>query len=663
MNRRNFCGGLFSVPLLSGNTVALPPGQSATERGWDVEGQQQRRSEIYALHQQSVGPLFDTDGHWIAKSTEPGGRERLWNCLSFLKETETRDKANAIIAATFAERSRFNEFSHFEFVTSVQLLVRDKGELTSASRDRLTGLVREALHRKSEIRFMGYNDNFPAMENEVATLGGQILNDADAAQRGLDGMHRLLALLERRGMLSEYTSSTYSPVTMLCYSDIAEYSRDPTARQLAIEIERRVWQDIAAHFHAPTNILAGPHSRAYQVDSVGHLHQVHMMLYQAFGKRLWMNPTRFMFPPIAKQVIHHDGDVPFMQVSNVWIASGTYHPTEQVVRLAFDKQLPVRISATSEFGCAAESIFIRNPEPGGPPTKTAEVFEYPAGDLVATTYMTEDYAVGSATAQFLDGNQTDTFFVNFRRSLKPNSLQDVSTIFCRYTVDNDGPGLPWTDPRTPGREITRSMLGESGRNRIVQKNNTVLACYQSKQQFTGTYKGLRLTVVVPTIYRSMKRIWFEEKEVTLPFRSQTTGTIAIEDEFFYALFRPLTLTNHGRNEAVRIEEREGYLSIQLINYEGPGRNFSRKELLNTLNGFVAEVGGVKDYGSFEQFRRKTAGGMLSDRVLANQRVARYSRKGVVLELSHSLTYDGLKYASIDEKMQPRPAFEIGGARS
>ena len=430
MKRRNFCGGLFSVPLLSGSTVELPPDQLGAERGWDVEGQQRRRSEIYALHQRSVGPLFDRDGHWIAKSTEPGGRERLWNCLSFVKGAETRDKANAIIAATFAERSRFNEFSHFEFVTSVQLLVRDKGELTSASRDRLTGLVREALHRKSEIRFMGYNDNFPAMENEVATLGGQILNDAEATKRGLDGMHRLLALLERRGMLSEYTSSTYSPVTMLCYSDIAEYSRDPTARQLAIEIERRVWQDIAAHFHAPTNILAGPHSRAYQVDSVGHLHQVHMMLYQAFGKRLWMNPTRFMFPPIAKQVIHHDGDVPFMQVSNVWIASGTYHPTEQVERLASTNSCLCGSLLPHEFGCAAESIFIQNPEPGGQPPKTAEVFEYSgrriSGDHL---YDGQDYVVGSATpARFLDGNQTDTFFVNFRRSLKPIPCQ-ISILF------------------------------------------------------------------------------------------------------------------------------------------------------------------------------------------------------------------------------------------
>ncbi|MEO7144788.1 MAG: hypothetical protein ABI165_14915, partial [Bryobacteraceae bacterium] len=403
------------APLLA--QIREQPPDSGAPKAWDAAGQIRRRDQIRELHQQAVGPLFDASGQWIGKSTAPGGRERLWNCLSFLKSAATRDKGNTIVARTFQDRAHFSEFSHFEWVTAVQLLVRDRGELSNVCRELLKGLVREALNRRPEIRFSGYNDNFPAMENEVATLGGELLGDNDAGSRGLQGMRRLLEMLERRGLLSEYTSSTYSPVTMLCYSDIATYSRDAEARSLAVEIERRVWLDIAAHFHAPTNVLAGPHSRAYQVDSVGHLHQVQMMLYQAFGDRLWMNPVRFLFPPMERQVIHHDGDVPFMQVSDVWISSGTYHPTAEIERLAFDKPLPFRIAATSEFGCAAESVTIRNDRTGGQPTKTDAVFEYPAGDLVATTYMTEDYAVGSATAQFLDGNQTDTFFVNFRRTL------------------------------------------------------------------------------------------------------------------------------------------------------------------------------------------------------------------------------------------------------
>jgi hypothetical protein len=505
---------------------------------------------------------------------------------------------------------------------------------------------------------MGYNDNFPAMENVVASLGGEILDDAAARRHGNEGMHRLLEMLSRRGMLSEYTSPTYSPVTILCYSDIAQYSQDSETRKLASEIERRVWTDLAAHFHPPTNILAGPHSRAYQVDSVGHLHQMSMIAYQAFGERVWMNPLRFMFPPVPGQVIHHDGDVPFMQVSTVWLTSGTYHPTREIEQLFFSKRIPFHVSATSEFGSAGESIWIRNVAPGGKPVKTDELFEYPADHLVASTYMTEDYAVGSATAPFLDGNQTDTFFVNFRRAEKPASLRDVSTIFSRYTVDDDGPGRLWTDPRNPGVEVTRSLLGESGRTRTVQKDGTVVVAYQSKGQFFGEYKGLRLTIVVPVIYRKIRKVFFEGREVDLPFRSVAPGIVALEDDFFYAVFRPLTITNHGRGEAVRLEQMGDYLAIQLVNYEGSPQKFSRKELVNTLNGFVAETAGVKEYGSFAAFQARIAGAELNDEMVGSQRVIKYSRPGVSLGLSYSIPYDGLKYVLVDGQPLSEPKFRI-----
>jgi len=626
---------------------------------WDPEGQVRRRGQINALYRQAVGPLFDASGKWIGTSTPPGGRERLWNCFAFLTGAETRDKANAIIEETFAQRAKFQfTFSHFEFIASTQLLIRDRGELSSSAKALLLGLVREALQHQGQIVFMGYNDNFPAMENVVATLGGQLLDDAAARKRGREAMHRCLDLLSRRGLLSEYTSATYSPVTTFCYSDIAQYSDDPEARKLALEIERRVWMDLAAHFHPPTNILAGPHSRAYQVDSAGHFHQIGMIAYQAFGEKLWMNPVRFMFPPVTGQVIHHDGDVPFMQVSTVWLASGTYHPTRELEQLFFNKHYPLRISATSEFGAAGESIWVRNAAPGGKPAKKDELFEYPAGQLVSTTYMTEDYAVGSATAPFLDGNQTDTFFVNFRRAEKPDSLKDVSTIFSRYTVDDEGPGRPWTDPRNPGAEVSRSLLGEAGRVRTVQKDGTVIVAYQSKGQFTGEYKGLRLTIVVPMIYRKIRRIFFDGREVELPFRSVQAGLIALEDDFFYATFRPLTMTNRGRTEAVRLEVMEGYLAIQLINYEGAEKSFSRKDLVNTLNGFVAEVGGKKEHNSFSAFRTRTATGEVSDELSGVQRVIRYSRPGVALGLSYSIPFDGLKYALVDGQPLSEPKFKM-----
>ncbi|MEO7142320.1 MAG: hypothetical protein ABI165_02330, partial [Bryobacteraceae bacterium] len=236
----------------------------------------------------------------------------------------------------------------------------------------------------------------------------------------------------------------------------------------------------------------------------------------------------------------------------------------------------------------------------------------------------------------------------------------ISTIFCRYTTDDFAPGEPWTDPRFPGREITRSMLGEAGRNRTVQKDGTVLVAYQSKSQFIGEYKALRLTIVVPVIYRSVRRIRVGEEEVQLPYRSAKPDVVWLEDDFFYSAFKPLMITDRGRADALRIEERDGYLSINFINYEGPWKKFGQRDLLSIQNGFVAEIGGRSEYGSFRDFRRKAAGGHITDEVASNQRSVSYSREGVQLGLSYSLVYGGLKYTVVDGTELPSPAFQATG---
>lgn len=660
MTRREFLETSARLAALPGVAPAGTAQEDVAGLKWDAEGQERRRQEVYSLHQRSVGPLFDAAGTWVGNSKAPTGRERLWNCFSFLTSNSTREKANAIISATFTGRAQLVKFSTFEYVAAVQILARNDKDITAGSRDLLRGLVTEALNRHNEIRSMGYNDNFPAMETEIAVLGGQLLGDQAAIARGREGMHRCLEMLERRGMLSEYTSSTYSATSALSYADVAEYAEDAGARAMALEIERRVWADVAAHFHPSTNILAGPHSRAYSVDSTGHLHQVQMMIYQAFGSRLWMNPPRFMFPPVPGQVVHHDGDVPFMQVSTVLIASSTYHPTAEIEAIVFDKPLPYQVMASSEFGSFQQSIMIRNSAPNGQPTKTSDVFEYPAGEVATTTYMTEDYSLGTATVPFLDGDQTDVFFVTFRRGPKPDSLSDVSTIYSRFTVDDEGPGLPWTDPRNPGREITTSLLGESGRVHAVQKRRTAIVAYQSKSQFLGEYKALRLTIIVPTMFRDVKNILVGSTPARLPFSAPEPDVVWLEDDFFYAALRPLIVTNHGRSEAMRIQQANGYLSIELVNYSGPPRNFSRQNLYQTLNGFVVEVGGPGDYGSFHRFRERVSAGTVKDAVYDRQRVVEYSTQDSRLAVSYSLALDGLKYISVDGKLCPRPKFDAGG---
>lgn len=639
MNRRHFLA----------SSVALPMAASAAAD--TVSGQTTRRDQINALHQKACGPLFSSEGVWTGPPTESTPRIRFWHSMSLLESEATRAKGNAVIQRCFTDRAKLAEFSHFEYCDSAQLLTKHAKHITPENRDLLLGVLRECFSKPGEIYFRGYNDNFPAMENLAATLGGEVLDDAKARQRGLNALHRILELLDRRGFLSEYTSSTYSPVTQLCYADIAEYSKDAEARRLALEIEHRIWLDLATHFHAPTNILAGPHSRAYNIDSVGHLHQMNMLFYQAFGERVWMNPVRFLYPPMEKQVIHHDGDVAFLQASNVWIASGTYHPRPEIERTAFEKQYPYRVSGTSEFGAAEMPVMQRSAS--GKLEKTADLFEYPAGELVSTSYQTADYAVGSATLQFHDGNQTDAFFANFRRAERPSSLRDVSTVFSRYAVNNQGPGRPWTDPRNEHGEATRDLFAESGRLHAVQKDNTAMVLYQSKAQFIDDYSVLRLVIVIPVFYRNLKSIGVGTGKSA---QSKEPDIVWVEDDFFYAAFRPLLLTNHGRESAVTVSNENGYVSIAFHNYQGPPRRFTRKELLNTLNGFVAEFGSPQQHGSFDRFQEEVRKGEVEDLVAAEQRITRYRRPGVQLDISHSLYFGGVKYTLVDGQPIPRDRF-------
>lgn len=106
---------------------------------------------------------------------------------------------------------------------------------------------------------------------------------------------------------------------------------------------------------------------------------------------------------------------------------------------------------------------------------TGELMEYPGGEVMTSTYLTPDYSVGAANVQWHDGRQTDAFFVTFRRAATPKSLADISTIFCRYTANDDGPGRPQTDPRNPEGVSGANLLADLGRVRAVQKDGTVLA--------------------------------------------------------------------------------------------------------------------------------------------------------------------------------------------
>ena len=649
MNRRHFVGATLAARHVVGGTAhATQPAQ---------------RARVYELHRKFVRPLFDSAGRWVGRSHPPGSRELLWNAMSFLGSPDTRTLGNTLVRQAIAAQRARGTREHFVDFSAAQILIDHPAEMDREVQTELRDFLWSHVKQDGErpILFLGYNANYPAMDTAYAALAGVALDFAPARRRGRSALDRVREYLTRRGLLSEYTSPTYSPISLLAFAEIAEHAGLVEERHLAEAIENRLWLDIATHWHDPTNVLAGPHARAYAVDTVGHLHQAHMVLYHVFGDRLWMTPIRNLFPPADGQVIHHDGDVPFMQVSNVWMASGTYHPRAEIAAILFEKPYPYRVSATSEFGSRRSPVVRIAAGNHRPAARTGEMFEYPAGDLVSTTYLAEDYSVGSATAQYGNGFQTDAFFVTFVRSKPARSLSDISTIFCRYLLNDDGPGAPWIDPERPGHTPSRVLLADAGRVRTIQKDNRVMVSYQAKGQLCGTFHSLRLAIVIPTFYRRIPKVTVGSRVVDgYPQSSTEAAIIWLEDEHLLAAFRPMFLTDHGRKQAISVDEQNGYLVISLYNYDGPPKTFEPAQLHETCNGFVAEIASRNEITP-EAFRARVSSARLSDGVAPQgQRVADYRRDGVQLGLAYSMLSGGLKYAVVDGTPQRLPFFEAPG---
>jgi hypothetical protein len=95
-------------------------------------------------------------------------------------------------------------------------------------------------------------------------LSGDALHPLDPAVADIpaDALQRLFEMLDPQGFMSEYTLPTYSPISMLC-AELVEHCPFDEAHELTVQCERRLWVEVATHWHPATCFLARPRSRAY----------------------------------------------------------------------------------------------------------------------------------------------------------------------------------------------------------------------------------------------------------------------------------------------------------------------------------------------------------------------------------------------------------------
>ncbi|HEY7801391.1 MAG TPA: hypothetical protein VIE40_01835, partial [Dehalococcoidia bacterium] len=246
-----------------------------------------------------------------------------------------------------------------------------------------------------------------------SVLGGELLSDAHFAARGARRLDEWLAFTAASGAPHEFNSPTYLAIDILRIAALASGTTDATVAAKARTAEALLWRHAAAHYHPRLAQLAGPHSRSYFDGWSGAGGFLKLLIWRLLGDERLRQQTPYV--PRDREEGH----------IGVTLASLECPP--DVLTSLRQKMYPFLSQETSNASAGVD----------------------------LTTYMTEVYALGSASATYSVGDPPepsmgyDSLHAYIARSDAPG----YSALYVRYIIDDNAPSQRAPDHWDQGRHI------------------------------------------------------------------------------------------------------------------------------------------------------------------------------------------------------------------
>lgn len=630
------------------------------DKPWSIAQQQERRRQLNAIYLPFGLKHFDAQGTYVAEGDgttaagagQDGGlRERCWHCLGLYSgDLEARELADTIMTTNPSYECGFSS------TAAQQVFLRHRDVMSPEAREWVLNYLQEFAHRHCNANFNGHNDNTPAMATFTRLVHGEMFDDAELFQSGLDQLYILRDMLYRNGFLSEFVSPTYSPISVLSLALIANYVKHEEAVQLALDCEARVWAELVSHFHVPTAMLTGPSARSYMVDSSGGVSMARVLFHHVFGDVCFVNSINSLFPGPLEMEKHPS--VPFMQCSSLWTADADYHVPDEVGAAMLERPLPDTVIGTRDGGEKTHDKYIRDPATNRFTAERLSPHRNATTHNPITTYLTENYSLGTSTHRYGTGGQSEILFATYPRCKPARRMQDVGTVFTRYIVNELKPGQT-NYHAGQQKECQRTLLFSEGLSWAMQKDNFALCLSRPDGLYCEGIHSLKQAVIVPCLYGEPEEIWLGDRKLDgFVGQSEERVPVFIREGDIYMAITPLTHTEgNPTNHAVTLALENDYGVISFYNFQGPEKEFDREELIGIRGGFAFEIADKSEAGTFDAFRRQAADLELVDNVSVNVRHVRILHRGNDFHTIYSLHTEGIRCATINGKPLPEPKFE------
>ncbi|MFO7637403.1 MAG: hypothetical protein R6W96_08850 [Clostridia bacterium] len=611
-----------------------------------IENQNKRRALYNQLYVQKMLHVVDEKANGKLNP-----REAVWHCMP-LFETGHEKLANSILRHVQLQKC------HFMPVQFTEILMRYKDLVEPKTRERMEGYIRDALEFQAgdRIHISMYNDNFANMAIYNLLVAGEMLGLRKYVEIGKQKLSEVCDLFTRCGVLMEYNSPTYTPIDTLCFAEIVNHVQDEEARSMALMCEERMFLEVTAQYHAPSGHMAGPYSRAYSIDSVGHAHLVSGLLWKVFGEGIFINPILDLFEPHEDQVMH--GGLEELTLPNIaFITTVDYHCPDHLSDLVFQKAFPFKTEFITE--CTPSNA-------NGTMLTDDCLHEYSGFRCTNTTYMTEEYSLGCSQSQFHEGAMTESFYITYKNKDEAKRLMDTGVIYSRYIFNE----------KLPGQANTYQVYGEvnymgfrdEGRKFCSQDKGTALVVYKPKHYERSKVNSGKLSVMIPSHFFDDFEMYAGRKKVgDLPYRSKDMEPVYVRANRCLFAFSPLDFTDHGRKDGLRIERAGKHIMISFYNYQGPERSFGILETFLTKAGFVCHCGTTEEYPDMEAFMDHVEEGIWTDVMekspYAYSRRIKYRNKDTEFCFIYSPVSEGIQVDTVNKRPKGRHVWKVDGIDS
>jgi hypothetical protein len=526
-------------------------------------------------------------------------RDTCWYATGLLYDANGSRRAlgNRLLASLHSEDATHTPAS------MIAILKAAPKSLKRATANSLRKQIRGQIVHAAETEWKDGNVNHPLGAYCTLICGGEMFGETWAPELGA---RRLLRLLDRVGghrsrhlrqaEMSEYNSLTYAALSICFLSLIAEYAAHAEAKRAALQLEQGLWLDAAMHFHAPSHQFAGPHSRSYQEDSMGGFSALHGVFVAAGLGPLFMNPDLSLR-------FDHPSD--FLQCALTAITP--FHVPDRAREIAWHKPFPYAFRKVTYGESYHENS--RRPAdtlPGAKPDVSSEppfAFDeevYPGGWTDLTTYMTTEYALGSAARPYVNAGHTDSVMLRVRRSASIQQVTDFRSMYTRGVYNGALPGRK-NFCHTTESEVDASYLYEEGRCLTYQHENRLIACYSPKRagHLGVTSFGIDLLF---TGFAPFDEVFVGGTQANqLPLVLPAPALICLRDYHTYIILHILAPNPASAPQPIVLRQVGDFYILSISNYDGEKTDFSRDEVNQWRSGFVLEVRTAEEFGSWEAF--------------------------------------------------------------